>query len=175
MVSFMANDDALDAFAYMIDTSGHTIGKLGTVIGRLDKLEISDRYDTEVEVVDQDTNIRRNIKTTISKFNNDIMPDKVIFNKQNTILVKDDDRYVIKCSDDDVFDPVFGFLYGYFLMNNGMSKTQAAKLFKQIEDVVFSFNNDDKESEVEDIISNKHLTLDEYEKRMRKVLEEYIA
>lgn len=172
----MANEDVLDALTYMIDASGHNIGKLGRII-KVDKSKISDRYDTTVEVVDQDTNTRRNVKTTISTFNNDIMPDKIIFNKDNTILVKDDDRYVIKCSDDDIFDPVFGFLYGYFLMNNGMSKTQAAKFFRQIEDVVFSFDDDDKdkESEIEDIISNKHLTLDEYEKRMRKVLEEYIV
>lgn len=172
----MINEHFLDALTYAIDTSGHTIGKLGRTV-KVDKLKISDRYDTTVEVVDQDTNTRRNVKTTISAFNNDIMPDKIIFNKDNTILVKDDDRYVIKCSDDDIFDPVFGFLYGYFLMNNGMSKTQAAKFFRQIEDVVFSFDDDDKdkESEIKDIISNKHLTLDEYEKRMRKVLEEYIV
>lgn len=172
----MANKNILDALTYAIDASGHNIGKLGGIV-KIDNLKISDRYDTTVEVVDQDTNTRRNVKTTISTFNNDIMPDKIIFNKDNTILVKDDDRYVIKCSDDDIFDPVFGFLYGYFLMNNGMSKTQAAKFFRQIEDVVFGFDNDDKdkESEIENIVSNKHLTLDEYEKRMRKVLEEYIV
>lgn len=137
------------------------------------------RYDVDVEVVDQNNGSKEKVKSSCSKFNNDIMPDKVIYNGDTTILISDDDKYVVKCTEGDKFDPVFGFLYGYFLMNNGMSKTQAAKFFKHLEKCAFEIpevkKSEVKVDKVEDIISDKSLTLDDYEKMMREVLENFIV
>lgn len=126
------------------------------------------RYDVDVEVVDQNNGSKEKVKTSVSRFNNDIMPDKVIYNGDTTILINDDDKYVVKCSENDKFDPVFGFLYGYFLMNNGMSKTQAAKFFKHLE----KCGNVEipKVKKVEDIMNCKQLSLDDYVKEMKKAM-----
>lgn len=131
------------------------------------------RYNVDVEIVDQNNGSKEKVKSSCSKFNNDIMPDKVIYNGDTTILISDDNKYVVKCSDTDSFDPVFGFLYGYFLMNNGMSKTQAAKFFKNLEKC--TSEDKTKIKKVEEIVDDKSLTLDDYEKRMREVFENFIV
>lgn len=135
------------------------------------------RYDCDLDIVDQNNGLKETVKTSCSRFNNDIMPEKVIFNGDTTVLINGDDKYVIKCGQGDSFDPVFGFLYGYFLMNNGMSKTQAGKFFKHLEKCAFEMpkKTDVKIDKVEGIIGDKSLTLDEYEKMMREVLEDYIV
>lgn len=126
------------------------------------------RYNVDVEIVDQNNGVKEKVKSSCSRFNNDLMPDKVIFNGDTTILINGDDKYVVKCCEGDEFDPVFGFLYGYFLMNNGMSKTQAAKFFKHLE----KCENVEipKVKKVEDIMNCKQLSLDDYVEEMKKAM-----
>lgn len=98
------------------------------------------------------------------------MPEKVIFSKNATVGFNSNGRKtVVLCGSEDKFDPVFGFLYLYFLMNSGMSKTQAAKFFKEFDNV------NKKDIEIEKIFNNKRLGLEDYEKEMRKVIEEYVS
>lgn len=127
------------------------------------------RYETEIEIVDQNSGNKEKVKASVSKFNNDVLPEKVIFNGNTTILIDDDDdKYIVRCSEDDEFNPVFGFLYGYFLMNNRMSKTQAAKFFDNLEKC--ARNNNVKERKVENVLKCKQLTLDDYVREMKKAM-----
>ena len=108
-----------------------------------------------------------------------IMPDKVIFNDGATVLFNDDEKIVVKCDDEDTYNKMFGFLYGYFLMNSGMTKSQARKFFDK-----FGYDmpvtkkkkiEKKKTMEIENIVNDKSLSIDEFEKRMRNLLDDYMA
>ena len=99
-----------------------------------------------------------------------LMPERVIVNGKATIGFNEcGEKFIVKCGECDNYDPVVGFLYIYFLMNSGMSKSQASKFFNEFE----RFSEKDKA--VEKILNNKRLGLDDYEKEMRKVIDEYMS
>ena len=58
------------------------------------------------------------------------LPEKYIINKGATILFWDDnedEKTIVKLSDNDKYDKRLGFLTAYFQYNSGLSKTQANK------------------------------------------------
>lgn len=106
----------------------------------------------------------------------DVMPDKVIFNDKCTIAFHDNEKVIVKCDDEDKFSKVFGFLYAYFLMNSKMTKSQAKKFFDQFCGCeIPKKKNVSKEKKVEELLNDKSLSIDEFEKRMRNLLDDYMA
>lgn len=97
-----------------------------------------------------------------------LMPERVIVNGKATIGFNEcGEKFIVKCGEYDNYDPVVGFLYIYFLMNSGMSKSQASKFFSEFE------NMSAKDIEIEKIFNNKRLSITDYEREMRKVIENY--
>ena len=62
----------------------------------------------------------------------DTVPDTLIVNKNATIIKKNDNKIILKKAEDDAMNLEYAFLYGYFLMNSGMSKTAASKFLKSL-------------------------------------------
>ena len=95
-------------------------------------------FDYDFKVVDQNNNIKKDIKglkkkTSILWNGGNELPEKVIVNKKNTIFeFGKNDKTLLRCSEYDEFNLSYAFLYAYFLKNSGMSKTQAAKFFSEL-------------------------------------------
>ena len=60
-------------------------------------------------------------------------PKQVTINKPAVVVFwEDGTKTVVKCSDDDEFNPTFGFLMAYYKKNIGLSSTQASKLLHSL-------------------------------------------
>lgn len=71
------------------------------------------------------------------------LPKKYILNQDACILFwHDDSKTVVKKADDDIQDPVKGFLWAYFLKHSGMSRTKANKYLREIDDCYKEVIND---------------------------------
>ena len=166
----MKNNLFGDKFITYISSDGITISEnpLGCSLDFTIKLEPEKTF---MEI----NNVNEEYKKVVElpEPENGIMFDKVIFNGDTTIGFENDNKFVVKCMKGDKFDPIFGFLYAYFLMNTGMSKTQASKFFKNMEIVkdIPMTKEDKKEKLIEETMLNKTLTIDEYEEIMRKFVE----
>lgn len=124
----------------------------------------------------EDGEDKKLVKYDCPSHRKDIMPDKIIFNGNCTIAFHDDDKIIVKCDTEDKFSKVFGFLYSYFLLNSKMSKTQARKFFEDFGGYeVPKKKVDAKVDKVEKLLKDKSLSLDEFEKRMRNLLDDYMA
>ena len=162
-----------------VTINGHLVGPITCKLSDLISFDdVKDDLDY-VKVVDTFTDFNEVIGYHHVK---GIMPDRVIFtNEGATVLFNDDKKVVVKCGEDDTYSKMLGFLYGYFLMNSGMSKNQAHKFFdKFIEDVDMPITKESKKEKdndkaLKDIVNDKSLTLDEFEERMRKTLDDYMA
>lgn len=62
------------------------------------------------------------------------MPDNIIINGDNTVIKRKDERVILRKSKEDEMNLEYAFLYGYFLLNSGMSKTKASEFLKSIRD-----------------------------------------
>lgn len=70
-------------------------------------------------------------------YNSTSIPERYIVNKNAVILFwSDGSKTVVKRSKDDEQDAVKGFLWAYFEKNSGMSKTQANKYLRKVEDTL---------------------------------------
>lgn len=64
-----------------------------------------------------------------------ILEYKVTFNNPATIIhFEDGTKTVVKTTVGDKYNPILGFLYGYFEKTSGMSKTQCGKFFDNLEE-----------------------------------------
>ena len=63
------------------------------------------------------------------------LPKKYILNQDACILFwHDDSKTIVKKAEDDIQDPVKGFLWAYFLKHSGLSRTKANKYLREIDD-----------------------------------------
>lgn len=63
------------------------------------------------------------------------LPKKYILNQDACILFwHDDSKTVVRKADDDIQDPVKGFLWAYFLKHSGLSRTKANKYLREIDE-----------------------------------------
>lgn len=62
--------------------------------------------------------------------------DKITFNNPATIIHHlDGNKTVVKATDNDSFDPIYGFLLAYFQKTSGMTKTQANKFLDEVNEL----------------------------------------
>lgn len=62
------------------------------------------------------------------------LPTRYIVNDGAVILFwSDGDKTIVKRAEDDIFDPVKGFLWAYFQKHSGLSKTKANKYLRDID------------------------------------------
>lgn len=104
-----------------------------------DNMELRDYCKIDVDSLDayryavSDINIggRQNGKT-LRLLNP--LPTKYIINNGATILFwADGTKTIVKRSEDDIFDPVKGFLWAYFQKHSGLTKTKANKYLRDID------------------------------------------
>ena len=61
------------------------------------------------------------------------LPKKVIFNFPATIIMwENGDKTVVKASDDDYYDEIYGFLMAWFKYTSGLTNTQRDKYFEKL-------------------------------------------
>lgn len=96
-----------------------------------DVWEIVKQYMDEEKMEIIDSNHDR--KSMVKKYNG--CPDKLVYNGDYTLMFYDGDcEQVVKLHrhPDDESDPVYAFLYGYFLRNTGMSKAESVKFLEEL-------------------------------------------
>lgn len=140
---------------------------------------LCDEVDKDyMKVEDNNNDYKKLVDYACPEGRRDIMPDKIIFNGDCTIAFNDDVKFVVKCDKDDKFSKLFGFLYTYFLMNSKMSKSQARKFFDEFIEYDMPAKKssyEKKVDKVEKVLADKSLSIDEFEKRMRNLLDDYMA
>ena len=102
---------------------------------KLEGINLLTQYDQRKNglfVKNQNTNKCGNIKCHGGFKAWDTVPDTLIVNKNATIIKKNDNKIILRKAEDDDMNLEYAFLYGYFLMNSGMSKTAASKFLKSI-------------------------------------------
>lgn len=63
------------------------------------------------------------------------LPTKYILNQDACILFwSDGDKTIVKKAEDDMQDPVKGFLWAYFLKHSKLSRTKANKYLREIDE-----------------------------------------
>lgn len=125
-------------------------------------------FKSTMEIVNQNDKKRNDINFTDGR----TIPDKVIFNGDNTVVVYGDKKIVLHKSEEDKYDPVYAFLYAYFIHNSGCTKTQASKVMNVISETAKKEEKktvQDKVNEVAEAIG-KNLDFDTYVKEMNKIL-----
>ena len=77
----------------------------------------------------------RNSGITLKTLNQ--LPKKYIINQDACILFwSDGNKTIVKRADDDIEDPVKGFLWAYFQKHSGLSKTKANKYLREIDEAI---------------------------------------
>lgn len=72
------------------------------------------------------------------------LPIRYILNQDACILFwSDGNKTVVKRSEDDIQDPVKGFLWAYFQKHSGLSKTKANKYLREIDNAYNEINKED--------------------------------
>lgn len=71
------------------------------------------------------------------------LPTRYILNQDACILFwSDGNKTVVKRSEDDIQDPVKGFLWAYFQKHSGLSKTKANKYLREIDNAYNEINKE---------------------------------
>lgn len=113
----------------------------------------------------------KNVKTEdkdIIYHNLEDMPNMIIFNGDYTILKWDDGEVKLKKSKEDENNPIYAFLYGYFVYHSGLRKERAKDLLESIEEL----GKDEKEIKLDEIekLLDENLDLDSYFKKFKEIM-----
>lgn len=91
-------------------------------------------FDKTLVVNNQNKKESREIKYYGVIKGSDTIPDSIIINGDNTVIKRKDEKVILRKSKEDEMNLEYAFLYGYFLLNSGMSKTKASEFLKSIRD-----------------------------------------
>lgn len=88
------------------------------------------------------------------------LPTKYILNQDACILFwSDDSKTIVKKAEDDMQDPVKGFLWAYFLKHSKLSRTKANKYLREIDDAYKEIKKPVKENykqlSIDDILNEE--------------------
>ena len=137
--------------------------------------DIKDILDKLVETLCDDGSMEKmhlkNVKTKkedtiVHNINN--MPKEVIFNGDYTILKWDDEEIKLKRNKEDKHDPIYAFVYGYFVHQIEMSKDGAKKFL----DLVERIGRNEEEIKLDEIekLLDENLDLESYFKKFKKIM-----
>lgn len=112
-------------------------------------------------------NIKTNIKDVFCH-NMDNLPEAVIFNGDYTILKYEDEDITLKKSEEDENDPIYAFLYGFFIRESGLKKERAKEFLQKIEEI----GKDRKEVKLDEIekLLDENLDLESYFKKFKEIM-----
>ena len=111
------------------------ITKNGIHVRTMDKIvECKANFDKTLVVNNQNKKESKEIKYNGDIKGSNTMPDSIIINGDNTVVKRNNERVILRKSKEDEMNLEYAFLYGYFLLNSGMSKTKASEFLKSIRD-----------------------------------------
>ena len=91
-------------------------------------------FDKTLVVNNQNKKESKRIKYNGSIKGSNTIPDSIIINGDNTVIKRNNEKVILRKSKEDEMNLEYAFLYGYFLLNSGMSKTKASEFLKSIRD-----------------------------------------
>jgi hypothetical protein len=112
-------------------------------------------------------NVRTNNKDVLCH-NMDNMPEAIIFNGDYTVLKYEDEDITLKKSEEDENDPIYAFLYGFFIRQSGLKKERAKEVLQIIERI----GKDRKEVKLDEIekLLDENLDLESYFKKFKEII-----
>lgn len=127
-----------------------------------------------IQVLCSDNINKMEIKNVVTKkedvfcHNMDNMPNAVIFNGNYTVLKYEDEDITLKKSEEDENDPIYAFLYGFFIRQSGLKKERAKEFLQRIEEI----GKDRKEVKLDEIekLLDENLDLESYFKKFKEII-----
>lgn len=128
-----------------------------------------------VKVLCSDNINKMEIKNVVTKredvfcHNMDNMPEAIIFNGDYTVLKYEDENITLKKSEEDENDPIYAFLYGFFIKQSGLKKERAKEFLQRIEEI----GKDRKEVKLDEIekLLDENLDLESYFKKFKEIID----
>ena len=102
--------------------------------------------------------------------NGEGFPNELIFNGDYTILKYDDENIKLKRNKEDKHDPVYAFLYGYFIKNSGFPRRVAADCIEYIRKVGEHNTEEEKIEDIEELLKDKTLDLNTYFEKFKEIM-----
>lgn len=137
--------------------------------------DMDELLERVIQVLCSDNINKMEIKNVVTKkedvfcHNMDNMPEAVIFNGDYTVLKYEDEDITLKKSEEDENDPIYAFLYGFFIRQSGLKKERAKEFLQRIEEI----GKDRKEVKLDEIekLLDENLDLESYFKKFKEIID----
>lgn len=136
--------------------------------------DMDELLERVIKVLCSDNINKMEIKNVVTKsedvfcHNMDNMPEAIIFNGDYTVLKYEDENITLKKSKEDENDPIYAFLYGFFIRQSGLKKERAKEFLQRIEEI----GKDRKEIKLDEIekLLDENLDLESYFKKFKEII-----
>ena len=137
--------------------------------------DMDELLERVIQVLCSDNINKMEIKNVVTKkedvfcHNMDNMPEAIIFNGDHTVLKYEDEDITLKKSEEDENDPIYAFLYGFFIRQSGLKKERAKEFLQRIEEI----GKDRKEVKLDEIekLLDENLDLESYFKKFKEIID----